>query len=83
MRPASPPDTQDWDNADRLLHAFEACLTCEISPAAVCAAGLDWLVHLLNAPGKRLALWRDGDQGAAAFVSTGADAPSVWRPNRR
>ena len=64
MRPANPPDTRGWDNADRLLHAFEARLTCGISPAAVWAAGMDWLVHLLNAPGKRLALarWRSGMQ---------------------
>ena len=39
--PSHPPDTRGWDNADRLLHAFEARLTCGISPAAVWAAGMD------------------------------------------
>ena len=28
IRPASPPETRAWDNADRLLHAFEARVTC-------------------------------------------------------
>ena len=71
MRPANPPDTRGWNNADRLLHAFEARLTCGISPAAVWAAGMDWLVHLLNAPGKRLALGEMAIRDAAASVHYG------------
>lgn len=52
------------ENADRVLHAAEARLTHGISPAALLAAHMDWLVHLLNAPGKQAALayraWQAG-----------------------
>lgn len=52
------------ENMDRVLHAAEARLTRGISPAAVLAAQTDWLVHLLNAPGKQMALahraWQAG-----------------------
>ena len=64
-----------WDHADRLLHAFEARLTYGISPAVVWAAGLDWLVHLLNAPGRRLALCEMAlKDGAALAVYAGRRA---------
>ena len=54
------PPTHELENLDRLLHAFEARLTHGISPAALSAAGMDWLIHLLNAPGKQLAPGRAG-----------------------
>ena len=45
-------------------------MTCGISPAAVWAAGMDWLVHLLNAPGKRLALGEMAIRDAARVPVT-------------
>ena len=56
VRTVDPRSRQGYENFDRLLHALEARLTHGISPAALSAAHLDWLVHLINAPGKRLAL---------------------------
>jgi polyhydroxyalkanoate synthase len=44
------------DIADRSLHAAAARFTLGLSPAALAAAYLDWLVHLIAAPGKRLQL---------------------------
>lgn len=55
-RPFRLPVAQEFENFDRLLHAVEARLTRGISPAALWAARMDWLVHLANAPGKQLAL---------------------------
>lgn len=44
------------DITDRALHAALARFTLGLSPAAIAAAYLDWLVHLMAAPGKRLQL---------------------------
>ena len=44
------------DVADRALHAALARFTLGLSPAAITAAYLDWLAHLVAAPGKRLQL---------------------------
>jgi polyhydroxyalkanoate synthase len=44
------------DVTDRSLHAALARFTLGLSPAAIAAAYLDWLVHLIAAPGKRLQL---------------------------
>ena len=44
------------DITDRALHAASARFTLGLSPAAVAAAYLDWMVHLMTAPGKRLQL---------------------------
>jgi polyhydroxyalkanoate synthase len=44
------------DTIDRSLHAVLARFTLGLSPAAMSAAYLDWLVHLTAAPGKRLQL---------------------------
>lgn len=44
------------DVTDRALHAALARFTMGLSPAALAAAHLDWLVHLMAAPGKRLQL---------------------------
>ncbi len=45
-----------FENLDRFLHAFEARLTSGLSPSAIHAARMDWLAHLVNAPGKQLEL---------------------------
>jgi polyhydroxyalkanoate synthase subunit PhaC len=44
------------DVTDRALHAALARFTMGLSPAALAASHLDWLVHLMAAPGKRLQL---------------------------
>ena len=44
------------DIVDRSLHAASARFTLGLSPAALSAAYVDWLVHLIAAPGKRLQL---------------------------
>jgi polyhydroxyalkanoate synthase len=44
------------DVTDRALHATLARFSMGLSPAALAAAHLDWLVHLMAAPGKRLQL---------------------------
>ncbi|MFW5832705.1 MAG: PHA/PHB synthase family protein [Pseudomonadota bacterium] len=44
------------ENADRLLHAFQARLTLGVSYAALWNAHADWAVHLANAPGKQAEL---------------------------
>jgi polyhydroxyalkanoate synthase len=44
------------DITDRALHAAVARFTMGLSPAAIAAAHLDWLVHLIAAPGKRVQL---------------------------
>lgn len=44
------------DVTDRALHAALARFTMGLSPAALAAAHLDWLVHLMATPGKRLQL---------------------------
>ncbi|MFO1159125.1 MAG: alpha/beta fold hydrolase [Reyranellaceae bacterium] len=61
--PSLSPGTRDSyvvtalsDIVDRSLHAALARFTLGLSPAAVSAAYLDWLVHLMAAPGKRLQL---------------------------
>lgn len=44
------------DVTDRALHAALARFTLGLPPATIAAAYLDWLVHLMAAPGKRLQL---------------------------
>jgi poly[(R)-3-hydroxyalkanoate] polymerase subunit PhaC len=41
---------------DRFLHAVEGRLSLSISPVGLALAWLDWGLHLLNAPGKRVEL---------------------------
>ena len=66
-RPHVPPPPPGYENLDRLLHAARrrAC-THGISPAALTGATMDWLVHLANAPGKRLTLARQALAGRRA-----------------
>ena len=66
-QPAHPPPVPSYENLDRLLHAFEARVTQGISPAALGAARMDWLVHLFNAPGRRLALAQQAWQAGVRF----------------
>ncbi len=50
------PDVARAEVVDRLIHAWQARFTMSISPAALLLAFSDWGVHLLNAPGKQVAL---------------------------
>src|SRR3990167_11356113 len=59
---ASPAERDSYvvtalsDITDRALHAGMARFTMGLSPAAIAAAYLDWLAHLMAAPRKRLQL---------------------------
>ncbi|MFO1080219.1 MAG: alpha/beta fold hydrolase [Reyranellaceae bacterium] len=73
------------DVTDRALHATLARYTLGLSPAAVAAAYLDWLVHLAAAPGKRLQLvdkmmrksLRFATWAGREAVQPGAAAPAI------
>ena len=73
------------DITDRALHAALARFTLGLSPAAVAAAYLDWLVHLMAAPGKRLQLldkmarktMRLADFASQQMVHPGKAAPAI------
>ena len=52
------------ERLDRSLHAKTAQLTGGLSPAALSGAYMDWLVHLANSPGKRIALSQGASQNA-------------------
>jgi polyhydroxyalkanoate synthase len=90
-RSISPPAVQGYENIDRLLHAFQARLTYGISPAALRGAQMDWLVHLLNAPGKQLVLaqkvWQDGVRfglyAGRRMLGLEAEPPALARPDDR
>ena len=55
--PKGPRAPDDLHDLDRMLHALEGHLTGSLSPTIVSLALADWLLHLTNAPGKRLDLW--------------------------
>lgn len=55
------------DITDRSLHAALARFTLGLSPAALAAAYLDWAVHLVAAPGKRLQLLDKAARKALRF----------------
>ena len=57
------------DITDRSLHAALARFTLGLSPAALAAAYLDWAVHLMAAPGKRLQLVEKTARKATRFSS--------------
>src|SRR5262249_6012775 len=47
------PDAAQAETLDRLMHAWQGRLTASISPATLLLAYGDWLMHLMNAPGKQ------------------------------
>ena len=57
------------DMTDRSLHAALARFSLGLSPAALAAAYLDWAVHLMAAPGKRLQLVEKTTRKATRFSS--------------
>jgi polyhydroxyalkanoate synthase len=60
--PAAAPFPIFTESTDRLVHAVQGRLTNGVSPASMVLAYLDWLVHILNSPGKFAEL----NQNAAA-----------------
>lgn len=62
-------DAVELRKLDRELHAAEAMLTGGLSPASLIGAYMDWISHLANQPGRRLALLQEA----------GADAATLWR----
>ena len=79
---------RSYETLDRLLHATQGRLTHGISPVALWSARTDWLVHLLNAPGKQLSLlqqgWQDGTRLALwaqrRTLGLEAEPPAVPQP---
>jgi polyhydroxyalkanoate synthase len=68
----SVPAANFAGDLDRLLHAMEGHLTKSLSPTTISLALADWLLHLGNAPGKRLDLWlRACEIGLAATNESG------------
>jgi polyhydroxyalkanoate synthase len=53
-------DVARTETLDRLMHAWQARLTYSISPAALRLAFSDWVMHLVNAPGKQQGLIEKG-----------------------
>ncbi|CAA7611751.1 Poly(3-hydroxyalkanoate) polymerase [Magnetospirillum sp. LM-5] len=47
-----PPFPVFTESTDRLMHAVQGRFTMALSPASLGLAYLDWLVHLMNSPGK-------------------------------
>ncbi len=50
--PQTAPFPIFTESADRLVHAVQGRMTNGLSPASLVLAYLDWLVHLMNSPGK-------------------------------
>ena len=89
--PSTPaPSTHDSyvvtalaDITDRSLHAALARFTLGLSPAALAAAYLDWAVHLMAAPGKRLQLVEKMARKARRFSTYAWHETSQARPDAR
>ncbi len=77
--PDAPAGTEEG-SLDRLLHAREARFTGSLSLISLTLAYLDWILHLANAPGRRLELARAGvapmDAALRAFP---VDETAAWR----
>jgi polyhydroxyalkanoate synthase len=76
------PDTRDSyvvsamsDVIDRALHAAMARFTLGLSPAAIAAAYLDWLAHLMASSGKRMQLVDKAVRKALRFAATAHGGP--------
>ena len=92
--PASQIDARDSfavtalaDIIDRSLHAAGARFTAGLSPAALAHAYLDWVTHLIYAPGKRLQLVDKATRKAVRFANyasrcavAGHEAPCCIEP---
>lgn len=54
-----PDENRDYRDVDRAVHGFQGRFTAGLSPAALLLAYFDWLLHLLNSPGKQAGLAAD------------------------
>ena len=81
IRVATVPAALEPDDLDRLLHAAEGKWTLGLSPASLWLAGLDWAIHLANAPQRRLKLTVDFlEQGLALMRIMGDASEAVVAP---
>ena len=64
-----PTDPHPVQPLDRAVHAAEARLSGGISPASLSAAWLDWVVHLMNAPGRQEELLQKAARKSASFAA--------------
>jgi len=62
------PDAAQAETLDRLMHAWQGRLTHSIAPAALALAYSDWLMHLMNAPGKQAMLVQKAIRKATRFM---------------
>jgi polyhydroxyalkanoate synthase len=77
--PASDPlprELPSFEDIDRILRALQARATFGISPAAVAAARLDWLVHMAHSPAKWLSLALEAMNSGARFWQFAGEALS-------
>ena len=67
---------------DRSLHAATARITMGLSPAALMAASMDWMINLASSPGRQMELIQEAAQLGTKFANyamhCGA-APSIKR----
>jgi len=75
--PRLPPPVED---GDRLLHAAEGAATLGLSPAALLLAGLDWAVHLANAPAQRLDLLHLAVEQWRRLAGATGNMPAIQPP---
>jgi polyhydroxyalkanoate synthase len=78
---AAPPMQEERDSfavtaiadiTDRSLHAAASRFTAGLSPSSLAQAYLDWLMHLIYSPGKRLQLVDKAVRKAVRFASYAA-----------
>ncbi len=81
--PCGPREPEDRRTSpDAGFHALQAQLTGGLSTSAQCLAGLDWSLHMANAPLRRLDLAADAWTGAARFLHAAATGETVIEPGR-
>jgi polyhydroxyalkanoate synthase len=80
------PITDVRNSVDRVIHAYQGRLTHGFAPASMLIAYLDWLVHLLNSPGKVGEMLENASVKGRNFsawmsrAATGADTPAIIEP---
>ncbi len=80
------PMTDVRNSVDRVIHAYQGRLTHGFAPASMLIAYLDWLVHLLNSPGKVGEMLENASVKGRHFsawmshAATDADTSAVIKP---
>ena len=57
------------DVVDRSLHAATARITMGLSPAALMAASMDWMIHLAGSPGRQMQLMQEAAELGTKFAT--------------